>query len=65
MFKLDDAASLTQAGLIPGIPIETYHSGLGVSKSQLDHFAKSPAHYLASLTTPRKETPAMRIGSIR
>lgn len=64
MFKPDDAASLTQAGLIPGIPIETYHSGLGVSKSQLDQLAKSPAHYLASLTTPRKETAAMRIGSL-
>lgn len=66
MLKLDlqDTGALIQAGLIPGIPIEEYHRHPSVSKSQLDQFAKSPAHYLASLTTPRKETPAMRIGSI-
>ena len=64
MFKLDDIATLTRAGLIPGIPIEEYHKGLAVSKSQLDQLAKSPAHYLASLTTQRKETAAMRIGSL-
>lgn len=64
MYKLDDAATLTRAGLIPGIPIEEYHRGAGTSKSQLDQLAKSPAHYLASLTTQRKETAAMRIGSL-
>lgn len=61
---LDDTATLTSSGIIPGIDIEDYHKGPGTSKSQLYQFAKSPAHYLASLTTPRKETPAMRIGSI-
>lgn len=64
MYRLDDTATLTRSGVIPNIPIEAYHSGPGASKSQLDQFAKSPAHYLASLTTPRKETPAMRIGSL-
>ena len=66
MFKLEltDNASLVRAGIIPSIPIGEYHRHGSVSKSQLDHFAKSPAHYLASLTTPRKETPAMRIGSL-
>ena len=66
MFKLEltDNASLVRAGIIPSIPIGEYHRHGSVSKSQLDQFAKSPAHYLASLTTPRKETPAMRIGSI-
>ena len=64
MYKLDDAATLTRAGLIPGIPIEEYHRGPATSKSQLDQLAKSPAHYLASLTTQRKETAAMRIGSL-
>ena len=62
--ELTDSASLVRAGIIHGIPIEEYHKAAGVSKSQLDQFAKSPAHYLASLTTPRKETPAMRIGSL-
>jgi len=64
MFKPDDATSLTQSGLIPGIPNTQYHASAGVSKSQLDNMAKSPAHYLASLTTPRKETPAMRLGTL-
>jgi exodeoxyribonuclease VIII len=66
MLKLDlhDSAALTRAGIIPGISIEEYHRGAGISKSQLDQMAKSPAHYLSSLTTPRKETPAMRIGSL-
>lgn len=62
--ELTDNASLVRAGIIPGVPIEEYHRHASVSKSQLDQMAKSPAHYLASLTTPRKETPAMRIGSI-
>lgn len=62
--ELTDNTSLVRAGIIPGIPIEEYHRHGSVSKSQLDQFAKSPAHYLASLTTPRKETAAMRIGSI-
>ena len=61
---IDDIATLTQSGLIPGVPNDQYHASRGVSKSQLDHMAKSPAHYLAALTTPRKETPAMRIGSL-
>lgn len=64
MFKPDDIATLTQSGLIPGVQNAQYHASIGVSKSQLDNMAKSPAHYLAALTTPRKETPAMRIGSI-
>lgn len=62
--ELTDNTSLVRAGIIPGIPIEEYHRHGSVSKSQLDQFAKSPAHYLASLTTQRKETAAMRIGSI-
>ena len=62
--ELTDSASLVRAGIIPNVPIEEYHRHPSTSKSQLDQFAKSPAHYLASLTTPRKETPAMRIGSI-
>lgn len=64
MFKLDDIATLTRSGVIPSIPIDEYHRHGSTSKSQLDQFAKSPAHYLASLTTQRKETAAMRIGSL-
>lgn len=61
---LQDSGALVRAGIIKGISNEAYHKSAGVSKSQLDQFAKSPAHYLASLTTPRKETEAMRIGTL-
>lgn len=61
---LQDSGALVRAGIIKGISNESYHKAAGVSKSQLDQFAKSPAHYLASLTTPRKETEAMRIGTL-
>lgn len=63
-YDLSNTAALVKSGIIKGIPIAEYHKSAATSKSQLDQFAKSPAHYLASLTTPRKETPAMRIGSI-
>ena len=64
MFRPDDTTTLVQSGLIQGVPNDKYHASQGTSKSQLDQFAKSPAHYLASLSTPRKETPAMRIGTL-
>lgn len=63
-YDLSNTAALVKSGIIKGIPIAEYHKSAATSKSQLDQFAKSPAHYLSSLTTPRKETPAMRIGSI-
>ena len=64
MFQQNDVTTLVQSGLIQGVPNDKYHASQGTSKSQLDQFAKSPAHYLASLATPRKETPAMRIGTL-
>jgi len=64
MLNLQDSGSLVSAGIIPGIQIDVYHKSAGTSKSQLDQMAKSPAHYLASLTTQRKETDAMKIGSL-
>lgn len=63
-YDLSNTAALVKSGIIKGIPIAEYHKSAATSKSQLDQMAKSPAHYLASLTTPRKETPAMRIGSL-
>lgn len=63
-YDLSNAAALVKSGIIQGIPIDEYHKSIATSKSQLDQLAKSPAHYLASLATPRKETAAMRIGSL-
>lgn len=61
---LQDSGALVRAGIVQWISNEAYHKSAGVSKSQLDRFAQSPAHYLASLTMPRKETEAMRIGTL-
>lgn len=65
MLKLDlqDTGALTQAGLIPGIPIEEYHSGPGVSKSQLDKVDRSLLHYIYSLEKEDDdETKEQRFG---
>ena len=43
---------------------ENYHKADGISKSGLDQFRKSPAHYKHWLTAEREETPAMRIGTL-
>ncbi len=45
------------------LSIEEYHSGPGVSKSDLDLIARSPAHYVTSKALGREETAAMVIGS--
>lgn len=51
-------------GLHRGVPDAVYHQrrkGV-VSKSALDVFARSPAHYLAWLTEPDEDTPALAFG---
>lgn len=60
-FSMSD---LVLAGLIEGLPSDTYHAAGGVSKTGLDHFSRSPAHFRAYLEAPRKETDAMRFGRI-
>lgn len=45
------------------LTIEEYHSGQGVSKSDLDLISRSPAHYVAAKSAPREPTPAMLMGS--
>ncbi|MFZ5426657.1 MAG: PD-(D/E)XK nuclease-like domain-containing protein [Thermodesulfobacteriota bacterium] len=56
--------ALIANGLIEGIPAEEYHSAPGVSKTGLDHFSRSPAHFQAYLNEDRAETPALRFGRI-
>ena len=41
-----------------------YHAAEGLSKSALDQFRKSPAHFQAWLKEDRQQTPAMRIGTL-
>lgn len=56
---------ITKSGLYPGIPNEFYHNGgVGISKSDLDLIHRSPAHFAAAKEAPRKETPAMLLGTV-
>lgn len=51
--------------LVHDMPAEAYHADMALSKSGLDQFKKSPAHYRAwrdGLTKP-ESTPAMEFGS--
>ena len=54
----------TKPGAFSGIDIEDYHAGAGVSKSQLDHVARSPAHLQYARLHPRKDTSAFKIGRL-
>ena len=50
--------------IIPNMPAWEYHRDPSISKSGLDQFRKSPAHFQAWLKQDRQQTPAMRIGTL-
>jgi hypothetical protein len=52
-----------EPGRYSGLSNHAYHAGPGLSKSGMDHLAKSPEHYRSYLVEPREETEAMRVGS--
>lgn len=51
-------------GIYYDMPAPVYHADRAVSKSALDQFEKSPAHYQHWLTNPPEQTPAMRLGTL-
>lgn len=51
-------------GIYYSMPATEYHADRAVSKSALDQFERSPAHYQHWLTNPPDPTPAMRIGTL-
>lgn len=53
-----------EPGLYPDMSAEEYHSIPALSKSTLDHLHKSPAHMLAYLKEPHKDTPDTILGSL-
>lgn len=57
-------SSLASKGLIEGLDAGEYHAAPGVSKTGLDHFSRSPAHFQAYLNEDHAETPALRFGRI-
>lgn len=54
---------ITSSGIYPDITNEEYHSGVGVSKSDLDLIHRSPAHFQSAKIEGRKTTDAMILGS--
>ena len=50
--------------IIPNMPAWEYHRDPSISKSGLDQFRRSPAHYKAWLAEDSEQTPAMRIGTL-
>lgn len=46
------------------MPAWEYHRDPSISKSGLDQFRKSPAHFQAWLKEDRQQTPAMRLGTL-
>ena len=50
--------------LIKNLPASEYHQIKALSASTAKTLLKSPAHYLASLASPREPTAAMRLGTL-
>ena len=50
-------------GIYEGISNADYHSGPGLSSSDLKRLAQSPLHYKTSKAGPHEETEAMRLGT--
>jgi len=57
------AADAKLSCLISGLENEVYHASPGLSKSDLDRIARSPAHYVAAKQEVASPTPAMRFGT--
>lgn len=52
-----------KTGIYQDVSNDDYHGGEGVSKTQLDKVAQSPAHYLYHQSHKMESTPAMQIGT--
>lgn len=51
-------------GIHPDIPFDTYRSLPAISAHGLMLIERSPAHYRASIATPRPSTPAQQLGTL-
>ena len=51
------------SGIYDSVDIDDYHTGPGLSASDLKLIQRSPAHYLEAKQNPSTPTPAMTIGS--
>ena len=51
-------------GFFTDLSIDDYHDSVGLSKSGLEQFRKSPASYQLWKNTPREETKALRLGKL-
>ena len=51
-----------KAGIYRGISNAEYHAGQGLGASNLRELLRSPLHYITSVNSEHKETPAMKLG---
>lgn len=60
-----DTSQTAPQGLVLGLSNEEYHSGPGISKSQLDDIAESPATYIWRKSAPvdEEKLKALDIGT--
>jgi len=62
MRTMEDRKMLTQASIEPHLHFDEYLAEPGLNKSSAQHLLRSPAHYLAQFSKPRKDTPALTRG---
>ncbi|MBR2207789.1 MAG: PD-(D/E)XK nuclease-like domain-containing protein [Synergistaceae bacterium] len=55
--------TINKVGIYRDISSSEYHSGPGLGSSQLGELARSPLHYITSVNSPHKETPATKLGT--
>ena len=58
-----DIMSEIKPGIYRNVKITDYHAGDGLSATGLCDLMRFPLHYITSLKTPHKETPALKLGS--
>ena len=54
---------INKTGIYRDIPSSEYHAGPGLGSGHLRELLKSPLHYITSINSPSKETPAMKLGT--
>lgn len=63
MFNIAAKLSGVEPGIYTELSNEAYHSGPGISKSNLDAIHRSPAHFLASFDIHEEPTKALSMGT--
>lgn len=63
MFEITNKLSGIDPGIYPELSNHAYHTGPGLSKSNLDQIHRSPAHFLAAFEIHEEPTEALLMGT--